>query len=234
MQNFDKCYKKSNICDFYDNYSKETQNVDEFIKLLENIHYFGNKHFDLYFTKQIVNRKDLLVILNNLDIIIEDYIENLYFLRFFSENVKNEVKVKWKKYIKTMRVFEKTQENSDIIVSNDWKSYLSLFLKYSQAESNIWETFSVNSLFLNISVCLLKFFDIKEKNSILHQYIKFLFNNLDIKKRIDMVKIESNYNVFMSYVEKESNIYNLTILKDLSDEKQEELYKYLFNNIGFF
>ena len=85
MKNFKKCYKNSILSDFYDNYSSRNQNINEFIQILENTEYFGNKHFDLFFAKQIIIRKDLLIILNNLDIIIENYINNLYFFRFFPE-----------------------------------------------------------------------------------------------------------------------------------------------------
>ena len=38
----------------------------------------------------------------------------------------------------------------------------------------------MNSLFLNISISFLKFLDIEQKNSILHQYVQFLFNNLEL------------------------------------------------------
>lgn len=223
MMNFEKCYIN--------------QSINDFIQILENIEYFGNKHFDLYFAKQIIVRKDLLIILNNLDMIIENYINNLYFFRFFSEKVKNEYIISFKKYIKTASIFDKTHlqlSDIDIIASNDWKLYLSLFLKNSHFNSNIWETFSINSLFLNISISLLKFFNIEEKNSILHQYIQFLFNNLDVKKQIDIEKNESKYYSFMNSLENSVSEYNSTILTDLSNEKQEELYNYLVNNITLF
>jgi hypothetical protein len=219
--NFEKCFIN--------------QNINEFIQIIENIEYFGNKHFDLYFAKQIIIRKDLLIVLNNLDMIIEDYINNLYFFRFFSEKVKNKYIILWKKYIKTSPIFEKTPIYlSDIIVANDWKVYLSLFLKNSHSNSNIWETFCINSLFLNISISLLKFFDIEEKKSILHQFIQFLFNSLDITNEIDVEKNESNYYSFMNQFESGVPDYNLTILTNLSSEKQEELCHYLENNIRLF
>jgi len=220
MKNFKKCYIN--------------ENINEFIQILENTEYFGNKHFDLYFAKQIIIRKDLLIILNNLDIIIENYINNLYFFRFFPEKVKNEYIILCKKYIKSNPIFEKNQINPDIIYTNDWKLFLCLFLKNSHSNSNIWETFSINSLFLNISISLLKFFTVQEKNTILHKYIKFLFSNLDITKQIDVEKNEKIYYYFMNSFENSDHEYNSTILSNLSIEKQEELCGYLINNMSLF
>ena len=133
--------------------------------------------------------------------------------------------VKWKKHIKNYLIFEKNQINSEIIESNNWKSYLYIFLENSHIKTNIWETFSMNSLFLNISISFLKFFDIEQKNSILHQYVQFLFNNLDISKPINIDINEKKFDFFMNSIE---DNYKLTF------EKQEGLYNYLVNNINLF
>ena len=218
LRNFEKCCLKSKL---FENWN----GVNQFISILETIEYFGNKHFDLYFAKQILIKKDLMIILNNLNIIIEDYINNLYYMRFFPENIKNEIFVKWKKHIKNYLIFEKNQINSEIIESNNWKSYLYIFLENSHIKTNIWETFSMNSLFLNISISFLKFFDIEQKNSILHQYVQFLFNNLDISKPINIDINEKKFDFFMNSIE---DNYKLTF------EKQEGLYNYLVNNINLF
>jgi hypothetical protein len=190
-----------------------------------------------------------------LDTIIDEYINNLYFLKFFSEKVKKELLLKWKQNIKNMPVFDKN--NSFIISSNDWKLYLCLFLKYSHSQTTIWETFSINSFFLNISISFLKFFEIEDKNSILHKYIQFLLKNLDIESRNDMTINIEKYNIFMSNYEKKisydktdnnnddnndnnddnnkiNNIYKATIMENISIEKQDALYNYLLNNIEFF
>ena len=222
LRNFEKCCIKSKL---FENWN----GVNQFISILETIEYFGNKHFDLYFAKQILIKKDLMIILNNLNIIIEDYINNLYYMRFFPENIKNEITVKWKKHIKNYLIFEKSQINSEIIESNNWKSYLHIFLENSHIKTNIWETFSMNSLFLNISISFLKFLDIEQKNSILHQYVQFLFNNLDITKPINIDINEKKFDFFMNSIE---DNYKLTY--KLTFEKQEGLYNYLVNNINLF
>ena len=72
---------------------------------------------------------------------------------------------------------------------------------------------------------ILKFFDIEQKNSILHQYVQFLFNNLDISKPINIDINEKKFDFFMNSIE---DNYKLTF------EKQEGLYNYLVNNINLF
>jgi hypothetical protein len=232
-------YDEQTSCIFMRNFEKtyiNNGNINDFISLVEKIDYFGNKHFDLFFAKEIVTKKDLFIILNNFDIIMDNYIDNLYFLKFFSQKIKNEIKINWKKFIKSNSVFERNNKNNEMISSNDWRSFLSLYLNFSQMNSSIWETFSVNSLFLNISVSLVKFFKIEDKNSILHKYIQFLFNNLDFKNTVSMETNREKYYNFMGSLNKEINLenYNLTILKNCSFQQKNELYEYLFSNIDYF
>ena len=135
-----------------------------------------------------------------------------------------------------MNIFDKNHIISPIIATNDWKLYLCLFLKYSHSQPSIWETFNINSLFLNISITLCKFFEIEDKNSILHQYIQFLFSNLDITSSIDILENERKYNKFMNSLENVLNTdnYKITTLDSLSSEKQDSFYNYLLNNLCFF
>lgn len=231
MKNFQKCYKKVNLNEIYDKYIMHEKNIDIFIRIIENTEYFGNKHFDLYLAKQIIDKKDLFVVLNNLESIIEDYIDNLYFLRFLSKKIKNELTLTWKKYIKSMKIFDKNETKTNIIAANDWKLYLSLFLKNCHSHSTIWETFCINSLFLNISITLLKFLEIENKNSILNQFIQFLFSNLDISKSINMGENERNFNDFINSFENEIKLENRD---NLSEDKLDVFYNYLINNFSFF
>ena len=125
----------------------------------------------------IIIKKDLFIILNNLEMLVDEYLNNLYFLNFFSENTKREIITFTKNYIKNMKIFQKNDETvNNIIKENRWKDYLSYYLKdsNSHSKSTIWEMFSINSFFLNITFCLLKFIEIEDKNSIIHKYIKFL------------------------------------------------------------
>jgi hypothetical protein len=223
MRNFKKCYINDG-------------NLDNFITIINSIEYFGNKHFEIYLAREIIDKKDLLVIWNNLDTILDEYIQNLYFFKFFSQKIKNEIKNNWIKIIKTNPVFERNNEMTHIFATNDWKTFLSLFLTYSQINNSVWETFSVNCLFLNITISLVKFFKIEDKNSILHKYIQFLFNNLDLKNNLSMLLNREKYAVFINSIQKDfhCNNYNLTILKNCPFIEENELLEYLTSNIDFF
>ncbi len=227
LNNFERFYNKVDLCKIHDNFDLYESSLNEFIKIMENIDYFGNKHFDLYFIKNLITKKDVFIIFNNLEVIIEDYINNLYFLKFFPDKIKKEILNKWTKYIKSMSIFERNTVNSQIIASNNWQLFLSYFLKYSHSKSCIWEMFSINSLFLNISIGFLKFFEVEDKNSILNRYIQFLFTNLDIGSSMDIILINEKYNLFMKNIEK-------TIFYDINPEKQEQLFEYITNNSQFF
>ena len=89
---------------------------------------------------------------------------------------------------------------------------------------------------MNISFCLLKFIEIEDKNSILHKYIKFLVNNLNIQNSVDITKNETLYNSFMSSLEEDDIKYAASI-KNIcieNDEKYEIFYNYLLKNAEFF
>ena len=232
LKNFEKCCKNDIL-------NENIENINKFIQIMEKIDYFGNKHFDLFFIKMIIIKKDLFIILNNLEMLIDEYINNIYYLKFFSENTKREIITFTKNYIKNMKIFQKNDETvNNIIKENRWKDYLSYYLKdsNSHSKSTIWEMFSINSFFLNITFCLLKFIEIEDKNSIIHKYIKFLVNNLNIQNSVDITKNEILYNSFMSSLEEENIIYAASI-KNICIEKYEKyeiFYDYLLKNIEFF
>jgi hypothetical protein len=78
----------------------------------------------------------------------------------------------------------------------------------------------------------LKFFEIEKKNSILyHQFIQFLYSNLDILKSIDMIENERNFNNFINSFENEIKLENRD---NLSGDKLDVFYNYLINNFRFF
>ena len=232
LKNFENCCKNDIL-------NENIENINKFIQIIEKIDYFGNKHFDLFFIKMIIIKKDLFIILNNLEMLIDEYINNIYYLKFFSENTKREIIELTKNYIKNMKIFQKNDETINIIVKdNRWKDYLSYYLKDTNcnSKSTIWEMFSINSFFLNISFCLLKFIEIEDKNSILHKYIKFLVNNLNIQNSVDITKNETLYNSFMSSLEEDDIKYAASI-KNIcieNDEKYEIFYNYLLKNAEFF
>jgi hypothetical protein len=179
-----------------------------------------------------------------LDTIIDDYLNNLQFLKNFSDKFKNDNKNKWKGQIKSKIEDNINYFNMDVTKLN-WKLYLLLLLENSQ--KTIWETFSFNSLFLNITYCMLKIFDIKEKTSIVHRFFKFLYLNMDINctsfnnnnnnnnnNNISISICRKNYNKFRDSLEHDKdydNLANLFCLSHVTIEQQQELYDYLLYNI---
>ena len=239
-------------------YQEIEKHVNKFVKIIESMEYYGNKHFDLYFSKQLIKTKNFNIVFQNLDKIIDDYLDNLYFLTFFSDNFKNDYKTKWKKKIKA--TIKNNIEILHIPCSNiSWKLYLVFLLdNYSQTT---WETFSLNSLFLNIIYSMLKIFAIKDKSSIVHRFFKFLFKNMDINctafcledvdfekdediienrntsKNISIFDCMNGYNEFRKSIEINRD-YNCVerffCLQHVSYENQIELYNFLIKNVEMF
>jgi len=215
--------------------------IDRFINIIESIEYYGNKHFDLYFSKQLIKNKQFSIVYQNLDTIIDDYLNNLQFLKNFSDQFKNDNKNKWKALIKSKIEDNIMFFNIDVTKLN-WKLYLFLLLENSQ--KTIWDTFSFNSLFLNITYFMLKIFDIKDKTSIIHRFFKFLYLNMDINctsfnnnnnnNNINITICRSNYDKFRNSFEHNKdydNLANLFCLSHVTTEQQQELYEILLDDI---
>jgi hypothetical protein len=254
LHKFEKCliqkkYKVSendlNHLDQHGNFQKLSKYVEieeyinKFINIINSIEYYGNKHFDLYFSKHLIKSKNFYLVYQNLDTIIDDYLDNLYFLKHFSDKFKNERKIKWKKII-TSRIEENVQFLKFIDITKlNWKLYL--FMVLENYQPTVWEIFSLNSLFLNITYYMIKIFDIQEKNSLLQRYFKFLFKNIDINccsfandinavNALDLVTCRENYNDYRNTFEYGKDYHVLdkfVCLSNVTPKQQEELYDFV-------
>jgi hypothetical protein len=171
-----------------------------------------------------------------LDTIIDEYLNNLYFLKNFSDKFKNDNKTKWKLRIKT-----RIEENIHFLCISpeklNWKLYLIMLLENYQY--TVWETFSLNSLFLNITYYMIKIFDIQDKSSLVHRYFKFLFKNMDIScssfnnnnnDNINIMTCMSDYNKYCSSFEYGKDFYSQSYFFSFSHvtiEQQQDLYDFL-------
>ena len=220
--------------------------IGKFIKIIESIEYYGNKHFDLYFSKQLIKYKNFHIVYQKLDSIIDDYFNNLYFLKNFSDKFKNDNKIKWKAQIKSK--IEENVKYFNIDAKNlNWKLYLLLLLE--NTNKTLWETFSLNSLFLNITYYMMKIFHIQDKSSVVHRYFKFLFTNINIdcssftsfnnnnNNNISISICRENYDKYRDSFQDKKDFDNLAdffCLSHVTIEQQEELYIFLLNNSEFF
>jgi len=216
--------------------------IDKFIKIIESIEYYGNKHFDLYFSKQLIKYKNFHIVYQNLDTIIDDYLNNLYFLKNFSDKFKNDNKIKWMATIKSK--IEENVKYFNIDAKNlNWKLYLLLLLE--NTNKTLWETFSLNSLFLNITYYMMKIFHIQDKSSVVHRYFKFLFTNMNIdcssfnnnNNNISISICRENYDKYRDSFENTKdfdNLANFFCLSHVNIEQQEELYLFLLKNAEMF
>jgi len=220
-------------------YTEIEKYIDKFIKIIESIEYYGNKHFDLYFSKQLIKANNFYFVYQNLDAIIDDYLNNLQFLKNFSVKFKNDNKNRWKALIKN-----KIEENIhflNIDAKNlNWKLYLLLLVENSK--KTVWETFSLNSLFLNITYFMMKIFDINDKTSVVHRFFKFLFLNMDINctsfdnnnNNISISICRKNYDKFRDSFDDDKDydkLANFFCLSHVTMEKQQDLYDFLLHNI---
>jgi hypothetical protein len=238
----DTYYSTNNSLQSNAKYSKIEKYIDTFVKIIDNIDYFGNKHFDLYFSKQLIKNKNFFNVFQNIDSIIDDYLNKLYFLQFFSDKFKKQIKLKWKIEIKT-----NIEQNLCLLnISKEklsWKLYL--FLLLERKSDLVWEIFSLNSLFTNIIYFMIKFFDIQDKTSVVHRYFKYLFTNMDVSSclfynnssQFDVKKCMNNYNKFCDTFELSKDFNDLSgfyCLSHVTIEKQEELYSFLLKNVEQF
>lgn len=235
-------YSSNNNLQNITKYTEIEKYVDKFVKIIQTFDYFGNKHFDLYFSKQLVQYKNFDAVFQNLDNIIDSYLSHLYFLQFFSDKFKKDIMVQWKKQIKT-----NIEENVSFLnISREkitWKMYLFLILE--RKSDLVWEIFSLNSLFINITYFMIKVFDINDKTSVVHRYFKYLFTNMDIhscsfrnnNNQIDIKKCMNSYNKFRDTFEKSKDFNHVSgfcCLSHVTIEMQKELYEILLKNVEQF
>lgn len=239
LQNY---YASNNNLQTITKYVEIEKYVDKFIQIIQNVDYFGNKHFDLYFSKQLIKHKNFHIVFQNLDHIIDSYLNQLYFLQFFSDKFKKDIRIQWKIKIKT----NIEQNISFLNISTEkvsWKLYL--FLLLERKTDFTWEIFSLNSLFINVTYYMLKIFAIQDKTSVVHRYFKYLFTNMDINScsfynnsnQVGIKKCMKHYNKFRDTFEKLKDFNDFSgfyCLSHVTVEMQEELHDFLLKNVEFF
>jgi hypothetical protein len=227
----DKCFSRENL--FIDQNNKKILNT--FIKILESIDSFENKHFDLFFSKKLIKSKNFYETFNDLDNIIDHYLHNLYF-NHFSDKIKINAS-KWKKQIKS-EIEENVKFLNTTIENMDWELYLLNML--INVKKTTWEVFSLNSLFIYIIYHMIKIFAINDPSCVLDRYLHFLFQNMHItctkfnnsndNTEFDIIRCINNYNKFRNSIEYMKDYNNMLIFNGLCHvtmEQQQYLYNFL-------
>jgi hypothetical protein len=208
--------------------------IDKIIKIIASIDYYGNKHFDLYFCSQLIKTKNFHTTYQNIDNLIDDYLNGLYCVNcvnFFPDSFKKENKSKWKAQIKN-KIEENIQYFKIDTKQLSWKLYLILILEKN--DKTVWEMFSLNSLFLNITYYMIKIMNIQDESSIIHRFYNVLFTNMDINctsfntgNNINISVCRENYNKYFHSLD---NVSDFACFSEITSEQHEELYEYLLED----
>ena len=124
------------------------KNMIVFKKTLEQMTYFGNKHVILFILHKLREKKDLDFDLNsNMSILIREYVDQLYLIRIFSPEVKEDYRMKCEAYVKNHVM--------DVLNADDYfGSLLSFKHKHHKHFFREMENFKLNSFFLNIMILM--------------------------------------------------------------------------------
>jgi len=242
-RDFDKCFLRDENIKNLTKYVEIEKYTNKFIKIIESIEYFGNKHFDIFFSKELIKSKNFHETFKNLDNIIDDYVNNLFFCNFFSDKLKINNKIKWKIQIKS-KIEENVRYLNKDIENLSWEIYL--FFILVKVDKTVWETFALNSLFLYIAYYMIKIFDINDTSCVLYRYFKFLFANIDLNctnfnndnndNNINIITCRNNYEKFYNSIEYEKDYNKSLIFNSLSHvtiEQQKNLYEWLVKKFTY-
>ena len=147
------------------------KNMLIFKKTLEQMTYFGNKHVILFILHKMREKKDLDLTDLNINILIREYVDQLYFIRFFSPEVKEEYRMKCEAYVKNHVM--------DVLNSDDcFGCLLSFKHKHHKHFFREMENFKLNSFFLNMLILMVPQKKETMINGFFETMINGFFNNL--------------------------------------------------------
>lgn len=167
---FEKCLSFNDVDD------DSEKNVLIFKKTLEQMTYFGNKHVILFILHKMRENKDLDLTDSNMSILIREYVDQLYFIRFFSPEVKEEYRMKCEAYVKNHVM--------DVLNTDDYfGSLLSFKHKHFFREM---ENFKLNSFFLNMLILI-----VPQKKILINGFFDNLCYPFDTITHVSLLLIDS-------------------------------------------
>ena len=174
---FEKCLSLDEDED--DDEDNLEKNIFIFKKTLEQMTYFGNKHVILFILHKMREKKDLdLTDSNiNINILIREYVDQLYFIRFFSPEVKEEYRMKCEAYVKNHVM--------DVLNSDDCFGCL-LSSKHKHFFREM-ENFKLNSFFLNMLILMVP----QKKETMINGFFDNLCYPFDTVTHVSLLFIDS-------------------------------------------
>jgi hypothetical protein len=155
---------------------EDDQNMLLFKKTLEQMTYFGNKHVILFILHKMREKKDLDLTDSNMSILIREYVDQLYFIHFFSPEVKEEYRMKCEAYVKNHVM--------DVLNTDDYfGSLLSYKRKHFFREM---ENFKLNSFFFNMLILI-----VPQKKILINGFFDNLCYPFDTITHVSLLLIDS-------------------------------------------
>jgi len=225
LSNFQKCLYINNDEFGNNNYDNPLiiKKIFFFKKIVNNMNYFGNKHMLLFIVNYLIknncNYNDLI---NKKFEIIKSYMDNLRFLKLFSQKIKEDYKNKLEKNF--TYYLEKFKDNT--------LSFCDNFIMYILLNKDYLveiELFKFNSLFLNIVIQMIKIFNLKDSPyKISSKFMTYLLKQMiycaNENLYNDMLKNFSNYKDFLIECNKNKDYNNINYkLKEFINVKQKNL-----------
>ena len=131
-------------------------------KTLEQMTYFGNKHVILFILHKMREKKEKDLDLN---ILIREYVDQLYFIRFFSPEVKEEYRMKCEAYVKNHVM--------DALNTDDYFGCLLSLLSFNHKHFfREMENFKLNSFFLNMLILMVP----QKKETMINGFFETIIN----------------------------------------------------------
>jgi hypothetical protein len=193
LENFEKSLLINNIAD-------ETY----FLSVVREINDFTYKPIEIHLLFYIIANNEDTLSYSLIEIICENYIENMSILSFFSENdrisYKNQCVDFLKKYINRPKK----------VIIND------IILNYDK-----WDNYSLSVLYLHIFGNIIRAFSLKE--TFINKILLYLIKNINP----DPLKRDTLEKTLVYYNELFDNVSNWTFINSISQDKMNLLYEYL-------
>jgi hypothetical protein len=211
-------------------------NIILFKKIFEDTDNFGNKHLLIFIANYILkhNYNNYNELLNNKNEIIHNYLNSLYFLKFFSQKIKTECLYKFQKQFTSYIEIKFNEYNNNNKMNLSFVDTFINFILNAKYLSEI-QLFKFNNLFMNIVIQMIKIFNLKKSVNILSsKFMSFLLKNtVYYPDEIKYPDIVENFNIYYDFFNEQNTVHQSefinvtqTDLHNLFLEIKQNIYLY--------